>query len=588
MAEQLHQTPSGSDFCRLIDKLIDDSLLPADQLALESRIRQEPAARDLYLLYTDMHAHLHWLTMGEPASRLIALERSSTADPLADLVPLLVERAVSVPPPEATFTRAKLGRWIGATMMVACVVVLMALLTTPRPRVENLTAEGLPAASGGNTPRINSATDSTLAVVDPDPSARWRPGAERKPGETLKSGDTCELISGTAVISFTRGAQVVLEGPATFVLQDADSGFLRRGKLAAKVPQQAIGFAVDSPQARVVDLGTEFGVDVDERGNVDVEVFAGKVDVTATASNAATRPPSIQLSAGQSSRVQGGVLQPGVSSGQKFAAVRKSLPEIEQDVELVLDDVKLGWDAPQCWSDNRTPHLSAHYHVGRGKAKRVRTPGNVPEHLFLGGLLTIHESGELLLKVSNRPKKLVSLRLDGGRISIYGTGEKQVMEVQAPLQIVAPSRLDFRTRSVVRWSRDITGDSPLQVSGAGELWLAADCSRYRGDLTIDDTTLIATQPDSLGTGRLNVTGGGRFAPGCDLERPTMSMSFDHDAVLVLNHALIVGAIEFDGKPVAAGEYLPSELRKTFGANVEGKDGKLVVVHAAPPAKADDE
>jgi len=47
----------------------------------------------------------------------------------------------------------------------------------------------------------------------------------------------------------------------------------------AFVPEQAVGFVVDTPLGRVRDLGTEFGVAVDGPEMVDVVVFTGLVEV---------------------------------------------------------------------------------------------------------------------------------------------------------------------------------------------------------------------------------------------------------------------------------------------------------------------
>lgn len=589
MADLLSPTPARDRLRYLIDKLMDESASPAEQLELETQLRENPAACDLYLLYTDMHAYMHWLTMGEPTSRAAGHHKSEALDPLADLRPLFDEVSVSRPTLEPAFTRAKMGWFVAATIMVACIAFLMAVLTTPRPPVQRpgeTSADG-PSVAANTSDALNKlAADGVVAAIETCDSARWRPGAERTAGTVLRKGDACELISGRAMVRFARGAQVVLEGPATFAFQDADSGFLRRGRLAANVPPTAIGFAVDAPMARIIDLGTEFGVDVDDRGNVEVEVFTGQVDVTATGTKSESKPSSVRLSAGQASRIESGELRPtAATNSQKFASVRRNLPSLEQDIDLVLDDVKVGWDDPLCWSDNQTPHLRGHYHVGRTKAKRVRTPGAVPEHLFLGGLLTIHNTGELLFKDSERAKKLVSLRLDGGRISLFGSRGKQVMEILAPLQIVAPSRLDFRTDSIARWGRDFSGEGPLHVSGAGELWLAADCTRYSGDLTIDGTTLVVTRSESIGSGRIAVVGGGKFETRCDLEQSSLTLSFDRKSALVLNHRLVVGTVEIAGKRVGIGEYSPGELREQFGANVEGTEGRLIVIDESAAATA---
>ena len=55
---------------------------------------------------------------------------------------------------------------------------------------------------------------------------------------------------------------------------------LHRGTVVAKIPQQAIGFSIDTETAKLVDYGTEFGVHVAERGGgTNVLVFDGVVDV---------------------------------------------------------------------------------------------------------------------------------------------------------------------------------------------------------------------------------------------------------------------------------------------------------------------
>src|SRR5204862_8103159 len=58
---------------------------------------------------------------------------------------------------------------------------------------------------------------------------------------------------------------------------------LLRGKLTAQVPAAAKGFQITSPQGKIVDLGTEFGMAVARDGTTDVYVFKGKVEAYASA-----------------------------------------------------------------------------------------------------------------------------------------------------------------------------------------------------------------------------------------------------------------------------------------------------------------
>lgn len=109
--------------------------------------------------------------------------------------------------------------------------------------------------------------------------AKW--GGEHsdlKKGARFSQGKIV-LESGLAKLRFTSGARVTLEGPAEFEILDDDLTRLISGRLSAKIPKSAIGFKVDTPTARVVDLGTAFGVDVEDDGSTEVAVFEGEVEV---------------------------------------------------------------------------------------------------------------------------------------------------------------------------------------------------------------------------------------------------------------------------------------------------------------------
>jgi hypothetical protein len=89
------------------------------------------------------------------------------------------------------------------------------------------------------------------------------------------------LVKGQATFEFDGGARVELQGPAEFMLDSADQCYLHRGKLHAQVPPRAAGFRVRTPNALIVDLGTEFSVTVDDNGFTDVAVRKGQVEVLA-------------------------------------------------------------------------------------------------------------------------------------------------------------------------------------------------------------------------------------------------------------------------------------------------------------------
>ncbi len=90
------------------------------------------------------------------------------------------------------------------------------------------------------------------------------------------SQDTYQLNQGCAHIRFNSGAEVLIEGPAQWVLLDEDAMQLNTGRAYANVPEQAIGFAIKTDQAKIIDLGTEFGVEVDRDRNTQLHVIKGK------------------------------------------------------------------------------------------------------------------------------------------------------------------------------------------------------------------------------------------------------------------------------------------------------------------------
>lgn len=87
------------------------------------------------------------------------------------------------------------------------------------------------------------------------------------------------MKSGVAQLRMASGASVNIEGPAQFEVVSKDQVDLYSGVLTAQVPKQAVGFVVETPVGLVRDLGTEFGVSVNNPNEVDVVVFNGRVEV---------------------------------------------------------------------------------------------------------------------------------------------------------------------------------------------------------------------------------------------------------------------------------------------------------------------
>ncbi len=147
-----------------------------------------------------------------------------------------------------------------------------------------------------------------------------------------------ELRSGLLKLAIDRKTRCVVEGPVVFRVISADTIRLERGRLAAIVPADAVGFTVRTPRADVTDLGTEFGVEVAEDGTLNTYVFEGTVMLS-------TRPPkdstagvsTMVLSSGESALVAvSGELRRGAGCPIRIARLGLSY----NDNDIIVDDTE--------------------------------------------------------------------------------------------------------------------------------------------------------------------------------------------------------------------------------------------------------
>ncbi|EMI55681.1 FecR family protein [Rhodopirellula sallentina] len=93
------------------------------------------------------------------------------------------------------------------------------------------------------------------------------------------SKETINIDDGIVRLVFDDGVEVTLQGPASYELIAPGETRLHAGVLTATVPEGAEGFQVHTRSARVVDLGTAFGIEQNVDGTSLVSVFDGEVEV---------------------------------------------------------------------------------------------------------------------------------------------------------------------------------------------------------------------------------------------------------------------------------------------------------------------
>jgi hypothetical protein len=144
-----------------------------------------------------------------------------------------------------------------------------------------------------------------VATLTDSMNARWADtDTSMSKGTRFATGSTDFLLrEGLAELTFDNDAKVTLEGPVEFQILTEDQIKLSYGRLYATVPQGAIGFTVNTSSARIIDLGTEFGIESDAHGDTYLHVMKGKTTLIA---GEKSNKVSMEVIRGIAKKVSGG------------------------------------------------------------------------------------------------------------------------------------------------------------------------------------------------------------------------------------------------------------------------------------------
>jgi hypothetical protein len=111
-------------------------------------------------------------------------------------------------------------------------------------------------------------------------NARPEVAVEAPPKNELPPVSSVKIASGATELELPGVGKVVVEGPSDFELIGPKRARLTRGRIKFRITEvTGRGFVVETPYGEVTDLGTEFGLDVSEKGKAGLVVFDGAVDL---------------------------------------------------------------------------------------------------------------------------------------------------------------------------------------------------------------------------------------------------------------------------------------------------------------------
>ncbi|MEO0448087.1 MAG: FecR family protein, partial [Verrucomicrobiota bacterium] len=231
----------------LIDALLDGECSEADFLRLEAEMHVSREARQAYYERQRLHALLQTVA--------------------ADADEITSNAVISFP----SFGGSQ-GGWLPWAMGIAAAVMLLWMAGGLGWK---LGKEGVPATVEVSTPEPIARGFGVLAEAS---GAVW--GGEHakglKRGDLLPEGEL-HLQAGMAQLELFSGVSVMVDGEARFSVISPMEMQVMSGRMRADVPEPARGFRVRTSSGDVVDLGTEFALQVSD-DSADVLVLDGEVE----------------------------------------------------------------------------------------------------------------------------------------------------------------------------------------------------------------------------------------------------------------------------------------------------------------------
>ena len=387
-----HSNPLRDELFELLTRRHEGQGDSSDDARMEEILRTNSDARQFYVEQVHLMALLCW-TVGEVEGPMAShAELTETGEPS------LASSSKAQPP--TTVIRHLANKWAGlgvasrtlAFGISGLLVVYFALLVFAVVWDQSKWADRVDERSAQDF-------RDTVATISDAADAKWSdPFVPRPKHAAVKQGEPLEIESGVVQLELKSGAKLWVEGPADWVIDGDNRATLKQGKLIAQVPSQAIGFTINTSTAKIVDLGTEFGIATNVSGETEVNVFRGRVLVQPVAKASSPSRESFVLRAGEAKRIAvGGAVE--VASANKTATWRKLANRLAQGQQAFPDSLVAYWNFERTGSRVVPDERGSHHGsmdgstreggvIGRGamrfgnNGERVRIPMDDAEGVF--------------------------------------------------------------------------------------------------------------------------------------------------------------------------------------------------------------
>jgi FecR protein len=254
---ELPEDVAGRGLRRRLSAWCDSTIDTVELATLQADLAENAEARQIYFAYMDIHAGIHDHVAGHVF--LDSLIVGGTPQIRANDV-LVSSRLRNV------------GHWLGRHRGLRAIAALLLVM--------------LYVVWKGGTHRNDTVQTNSPSVVahvsQETQNCEWfvdHTGRGDIPRNEIRAGETIRITRGQLKLIYDNGTVVTLHSPAIYNVRSSMLARVWLGKLTAKVAKGAEGFTFETPRANVIDLGTEFGIEVNDNGATDVVVFKGEVDL---------------------------------------------------------------------------------------------------------------------------------------------------------------------------------------------------------------------------------------------------------------------------------------------------------------------
>jgi hypothetical protein len=313
-----------TELFRLLSALADGQLLPTEHDRLEELLADRDARR-LYLEYVDLHARL--LTHPDLGGdhRLPGVD--ALAGVIGDEAAAQIAAPASRSPQVITTTKTANSRRLKRVRRIASYVAVAIATVAATILVQLYVGQSLPPVQQAEQPPELPGYVATLAEAA---NVEWGAATDvLRPGSRLLAGEM-ELKRGIARIGFDSSVELIVEGPARLKLESSDSATIIAGKVVFRADDAAAPFTLRTPSSVLVDLGTEYAVEVDATQE-EIHVFSGEVERLPKAAAKDTQPQL--LAAGEARRYGGTAAATGEAAAIEPEKFVRQLPLAEPSAD---------------------------------------------------------------------------------------------------------------------------------------------------------------------------------------------------------------------------------------------------------------